>query len=154
MVILVHIFPHGFFSCSVSCSPRSQQLITIPLLPLVMIVKNVKMQRLYENGLETKDMQRMRQSIHNYLCVCVCVCVHCYCMPSLASMPQVSPHAGHSRHSRASVRLYHGNTNHTPFTPLFEARKHGNLGGNVCVRVCGRERTSLASRGTKICGCC
>lgn len=79
-------------------------------------------------------MQRMRQSIHNYLCMCMCVynATVGYAKPS---EPQVSPHAGNSRHSRASVRLCYGNTNHTQCTPLFEAQKHGNLGGNVCVCV-------------------
>lgn len=52
-------------------------------------------------------------------------------------MPQVSPHAGHSRHSRPTVGLHHGNTNHTLFTPLYEAGKHGNRRENVCECVCG-----------------
>ena len=83
----------------------------------------------------------------------MCVCVR-YCIACLASMPQVSPHAGHSRHSWPSVGLHHGNTNHTLFTPLYEAGKHGNQRENVCVCVGGGETGDRSVWGTQICGCC
>ncbi len=107
---------------------------------MLRIEMTAKTQVVWRISFRFDDMKRRewdRQSIHSCAFVCVWVL---YCIACLASMPQVSPHAGHSRHSRPLVGLHHGNTNHTLFTPLYEAGKHGNQRQNVCVCVWERER--------------